>query len=83
MNKQDLVKQLSTRFSMSQSAMNEILVTTFNIIDETVANGETVCISGRRFKQTTRKPRTCRNPKTQEMIQVPERKYIVYRKRIG
>ena len=83
MNKQELIKRLSEKVDVPQKKVAEIVAETFNLIDGTVATGETVCVNGRRFKHATRKARSCRNPRTQEVIQIPERKYIVYRKRIG
>ncbi len=83
MKKQDLIKHLSEKFGLTHKVVNDVLTETFDLIDETVKNGDVVCFNGRRFKPMTRKARSCRNPRTQAVVQVPEKKFIVYRKRIG
>ncbi len=51
------------------------------LIDEEAKNGA-ISIYRRTWRLKTRPPRTGRNPRTGEAIQIPEVKTIIYRKRV-
>jgi integration host factor subunit beta len=83
MTKKELVERLSERgYDISKTLLARIICDTFDCIDDTVSAGETVCVSGRRFKLVVKPARMGRNPKTQAPLQIPEKRYVSYRKPI-
>jgi len=83
MTKQEFISKLPAYEGVTKVMLTDIVSTVFNTMDEVVSNGETLCYEGRRVKLVTRKPRMGRNPRTGESIQIPERKYVTYRKQVA
>lgn len=91
MNKQQIVSRLweksyvadkHSQARVSQNTIAHIAADLLELIDETVTNGESVNFNGRTFKLIVRAPRMGRNPKTGESIEIPERRFISYKKRL-
>jgi len=72
MNKAELVSAIASRTKVSKSQIENYLDVTLTIIQKTVSNGEDVKIVGfGSFCKTLRKAKTGRNPKTGQIIKVP------------
>ena len=92
MNKKELINHLAettftagygeNRVAVTKVELTRIVESALNIIDQAVANGDTVRFDGRSFKLVTRAARSGRNPQTGATIQIPEKKYIMYKKRV-
>ena len=83
MNKQEIVAKLHEKHpDIYKTELTGILLDSLDIIDEAVAGGEIVRFSGRTFKLVTRAARKGRNPRTGEVIDLPAKKVITYKKRI-
>ena len=72
MNKKDLVKKIAEETSLSQKQATEAIDSFLNSITNAVAAGEKVSIPGfGTFDSKTRAARTGRNPRTNEMVEIP------------
>ncbi len=72
MNKQDLIKALIDEQGLSRLAAENSVNKVFVKIEDAIARGEEVRISGfGTFKRVETKARTCRNPHTGEAVEVP------------
>lgn len=77
MTKKDIVKQISEELGVSQSETREIVQRTLDaIIDTLVSDMKIELRNFGVFKVKLRKARRAINPKTKEMLRVPE-KYVV------
>lgn len=77
MNKGDLIVAMAERANVTQRSARACLDAFVNIICEQVACGGEVNVTGyMKFSQVDRKPRTARNPKTGEVVQVPATKAV-------
>ncbi len=84
MTKRDIASRIHSRceeeFAITKKEVYEIVSEIFNIIEETLQNGEKVQISGfGTFVVKTRKGKVGRNPRTGEEVPVPDRKVIVFK----
>ncbi|HHJ64447.1 MAG TPA: integration host factor subunit beta [Aquifex aeolicus] len=84
MTKRDIASRIYSRceeeFVITKKEVYEIVSEIFNIIEETLQNGEKVQISGfGTFVVKTRKGKVGRNPRTGEEVPVPDRKVIVFK----
>ena len=80
MNKKELAKKILERNTTLDSGAQvvRILDSMINIISETVTTGEIVDIKGLvKFKKVKRAARQGRNPKTGEVVQIPEKEVVV------
>jgi DNA-binding protein HU-beta len=74
MNKKELVEIIAKKSGKSQSLINDVLSTTLETIMESVGDGEVVRLVGfGSFESVTRGARTGRNPKTNEVMEIPPR----------
>lgn len=65
MNKDELVKEIEKKASVSQKAASDILSATLEVIEKTVAKGKKVTLVGfGTFEARKRAARTGRNPQT-------------------
>lgn len=72
MNKAELVSAIATKTKISKSQIENYLDVTLHIIQRTVSSGEEVKIVGfGSFCKTVRKAKTGRNPKTGQVVKVP------------
>ncbi len=67
--------------NVSREYLHKIVGDALDLIDEEAKNGA-ISIYRRTWRLKTRPPRTGRNPRTGEAIQIPEVKTIIYRKRV-
>lgn len=73
MNKRDLVDAISDRMGDSKRMANDALNAVLDTIQETVASGDKVAITGFGvFEKQVRKPRVARNPATGASVKVPK-----------
>lgn len=81
MTKSELIKKLSTKYpSLKEKEIEDLVALILNEISEALANGDRVELRGfGAFSIRKRKPRTARNPRTGEQVQVGERNSIYYR----
>lgn len=79
----EFIDVLGENFSdISKTRLRELLITVMDEVDRVVAETGNLRIGKRMFKKVTRKSRTVRNPRSGELLQVPERSFVVYKKRI-
>jgi DNA-binding protein HU-beta len=75
MNKTDLIDEIASRADLSKSQAQNALEATLDAIQEQVAQGNKVSITGfGNFERRERAARTGRNPQTGEEMQVPASK---------
>jgi DNA-binding protein HU-beta len=75
MRKQDLVKSISEQVGQSEAQTSAIVSAVFDTIEQSLAKGEDVAISGfGSFKVVDRPAREGRNPQTGEPMTIAARK---------
>lgn len=80
MRKQDLIKEIAKRTKQPESLVGSVVNTTFDSIQDSLADGEEVTITGfGSFRITHRAAREGRNPQTGEPIQIPAGKTPSFR----
>lgn len=73
MNKQGLVWEISNRVYVTQTEAEKILEAAIEVIQETVAAGESVTLAGfGTFERSVRKARGGYDPHNEKAIQIPE-----------
>lgn len=82
MNTAQFVDSLQEKFGGSKTEIRAMLAEIMDKIVSTVSTGEHVQIGNNHFKLVTRKPYTARNPQTGEPVEVGERRYVMFRKRV-
>ena len=71
MNKEELVKEVAKKASVSQKAAADVLTATIDSIQKTVSKGKKVTLVGfGTFEARKRKARTGRNPQTGASIKI-------------
>ena len=71
MNKEELVKEVAKKASVSQKAAADVLAATIETIEKTVAKGKKVTLVGfGSFEARKRAARTGRNPQTGATIKI-------------
>ena len=79
MKKAQLIDEIVSKTGMKKKDAETAVETLVESITQALANGEKVQIAGLgSFEIKTRSQRTGRNPKTQEIIIIPESKYPVF-----
>lgn len=74
MNKEELVKEISKKSKVTQKQASEILATTLETIEKSVAKGKRVTLVGfGTFESRKRQARSGRNPQTGKEINIPEK----------
>ena len=72
MNKEELVQEVARKTKTSQKQVAEILSTTIQTIEKTVAKGKKVTLVGfGTFEPRKRAARTGRNPQTGKELKIP------------
>ncbi len=80
MTKADMVELVYDRIGVSKREATSIVETIFDIIKETLENGENVKISGfGSFNIQHKKPRRGRNPQTGEEITISARRVLSFK----
>jgi len=79
-NKADLIDQVASRTGLTKVAVAAAIEATMLTIIETVAQSESVTLSGfGTFEPKERQARTGRNPRTGELVPIPPRTVPVFR----
>ena len=80
MRKRDIVLKISEETGVKQVVVKDVVQRTFDIIVETLKNGERIELRNFGvFQVKKRKRRVGRNPKTGEVVPVPERRTVVFK----
>lgn len=80
MRKQELVAAVSSKTSQSESAVNEVLNAAFEVIEQSLASGDEVALSGfGSFRVVSRPARDGRNPQTGEPMRINAKKSPAFR----
>ena len=79
MNKAQLIDEIVAKTGLKKKDVENIVTAFINISSETLAKGEKIQIAGLgSFEVKTKAQRPGRNPKTQEVIIIPESKSIAF-----
>jgi DNA-binding protein HU-beta len=77
LTKVSLAAALADEMKLTQDVAYEMVMTLCEIIAKTVAQGGSVSISNfMSWERVVRAPRLVRNPRTEKMVHVPERKAV-------
>lgn len=77
MKRTEFIKEASKKSNMSQKVIKEVLEALEDVLIDNISNGEDVpMFTGIKFKAATQSERIARNPKTGEIIQVPEKRVM-------
>ncbi len=80
MNKTELIAAVAEQTGLSKKDSEKAVKAVFDSIEATVANGDKVQIVGfGTFELRTRSARQGRNPRTKEVIEIPESKLPVFK----
>ncbi len=80
MKRKTLVEKIAAKTGQKYLVVHKVLREFVKTLAEALKNGETITISGLgQFKAKLTKPKIGRNPKTGEVVQIPERKKISFR----
>jgi len=80
MTKADIVENIYEKIGFSKKESAEIVDLVFDLIKETLENGEKIKISGfGNFLVREKRPRKGRNPQTGEEIQISARKVLTFK----
>jgi DNA-binding protein HU-beta len=80
MNKSQLINSISDKTGLSKSKSKEVLEAVTSTITETLADGDKVTLVGFGTFTTTERPaRKAMNPKTSEVIDVPEKRVAKFK----
>ncbi|MCS7230627.1 MAG: HU family DNA-binding protein [Elusimicrobiota bacterium] len=80
MKRKVLIEKISQNTNQKPSVVQKILREFVKVLSEALRNGEVINISGLgQFKTKITKPKIGRNPKTGEIVPIPERKKISFR----
>jgi DNA-binding protein HU-beta len=80
MRKQDLIRAVAKQTSKPESQVGPVVTAVFNTIEQTLADGDEVAISGfGSFRVVDRPARTGRNPQTREVITIGPRRTPAFR----
>jgi len=72
MTKKELIKKIAEEQVISQKQASAIVDSVFESIVAAVGDGDKVSIPGfGTFESKTRAARTCRNPRTKEIVEIP------------
>lgn len=82
MTKKELVDHVAGKFSLPKCTAEEIISTIMDRIHKETARDGVSRVGKHLFKRVVRKARTCRNPRTGETVNVPEKTFVVYRKAV-
>lgn len=75
MTKNELIEKVAKKASLTKSAADDAVNSTFNLIRDSLVRGEKVVITGfGTFLVRERAARRGRNPQTGETIQIPRKK---------
>lgn len=76
------VDELQEQLGGTKTDIRAIAIAVMDKIISTVSGGENVQIGNHHFKLVTRKPRKGHNPRTGEPIEIGERRFVMFKKRV-
>jgi len=80
MNKKEMVNVLADRMETTKKAATETIDNVIDLMVDTLESGEDVELYGfGKFKLSTRKAYTARNPQTGDPIDVPEKQVVTFK----
>lgn len=80
MRKRDIILKISQETGIKQVVVKDVVQRTFDTILSTLKNGERIELRNFGvFQLKNRKKRIGRNPKTGEVVPVPERRTVVFK----
>lgn len=80
MNFKELYREVSKQNGITLASSKDICQSVFDIMSNQLGIGETVKINGfGTFELRTREARVGFNPRTQEKLEIPEKKYPVFK----
>ena len=80
MNKTELTKVVAEKTNLTLVAAGDAVAAVIGAISEALMEGQEIALPGfGTFKVAERAERTCRNPKTGELIQVPASKSVSFK----
>ena len=80
MNKAELIKQLSSDLGMDRNMLEVVFNRTFKTIEDALAGGDTVALSGfGSFQCKDRAARQGRNPRTGETMTIPASRAVTFK----
>lgn len=84
MKKKDFAKVLAKKFDIAQDYALDITEAVFETLSETLDSGEDVYFYGfGTFKHETRKSKIVRHPKTGELMEIPSKEIIVFKRTVS
>ncbi len=84
MTTQEFIDEFARKgdWGLGKGKLQEIVSAALDFMDEKVIAHKEVRLGKHYFKLVTRKARNIRNPRTGEMVSIPERSFIFYKKRV-
>lgn len=80
LSKTALVRDIAASLGFSQTAVNDVIQSLTDLVQEKTADGETVSLAGfGRFSMRERAARQARNPRTGETIDVPATRVLTFK----
>lgn len=80
MKRKNLIEKISAKTGQKPAVVQKVLREFVKVMADALKEGEVVSISGLgQFKAKLTKPKIGRNPKTGEVVQIPERKKVSFR----
>ncbi len=80
MTKADLVDLIASQMELTKKDVDSVVTTLFHTMDNTLKNGEKVKISNfGTFELKLRKQRNRVNPRTKEIVNVPEHHVVAFK----
>jgi len=80
MNRKELIDNVAIATNMTKTDINKIISATTNAITNAAKEGDsTILIGFGTFKPITRSARDGRNPKTGEVIKIPEKNSLTFK----
>ena len=80
MKKPDVIKQIASVSGLSQKKANKAIKALVKVIQSTLKNGDVISLSGLgSFRVKSTKAKQGRNPKTKEIVPIPEGKKVSFK----
>ena len=84
MNRKEFVKIVAKKYDTTQDFAKQICAAVFDTLNEQLDNGNDVYIYGfGSFKHETRKGKQLRHPKTGELMLIPEKDVISFKRSVS
>lgn len=81
MNKKEFARKFAEKYEVTQESAREMCYAVFELLSEQLDLGEDIYIYRLgTFKHETRKEKAVRHPRSGEMMTIPEKKVIVFKR---